>query len=164
MSTNQEQTQPTASRQQDQLLQARDQGLQQIENGMLRPHGKLWGMDVFSWYNPLVFELENTLSSFPAPVLWFGNESDILKLISENTDCLAHVKLLCTHDRAGFVLPENMLSEIETVLGTTELKDALDLIRGTKRSQGILLFTASGNDWKERKEAFEFFLDIHQTK
>jgi len=52
------------------LLKARVEGMHQLEKGSLRPHGKLWGMDVFSWYNPMRFELENVLSSFPSPVLW----------------------------------------------------------------------------------------------
>ena len=147
----------------NQLLQARDQSLQQVEKGMLRPHGKLWGMDVFSWYNPMVFELENTLSSFPAPVLWFGNEKDILTLLDENADSLSNVRLICAHDHAEFSLAGKGLETVESVLGTAQLKDGLGLIKGLKRNQGIFLFTASGIDWKERKEEFEFFLSLHQA-
>ncbi len=147
----------------EQLLQARDRNLQEVEKGSLRPHGKLWGMDIFSWYNPMVFELENTLSSFPAPVLWFGNAADVNKLLSENTDCLSNVRLICTHDHGGFSLPEHVFDQIESCLGTEQLKDALDLLKAVKRNQGILLFTASGEDWKERREAFEFFLSLHQS-
>lgn len=147
----------------DQLLQARDRNLQQVEKGSLRPHGKLWGMDVFSWYNPMVFELENTLSSFPAPILWFANAGDVSKLIAESADSLVNVRLLCTHDHAGFSLPETVFDEVESCLGAQELQDALELIKAVKRAHGILLFTASGADWKERRDAFEFFLNLHQA-
>ena len=146
----------------EQLLQARDRNLHQVEKGSLRPHGKLWGMDVFSWYNPLVFELENTLTSFPAPVLWFGNDSDVQKLLSENADPLYNVKLVCTHDQAQCSLPEAIFNQIETCVGARELEDALAMIKAVKKSQGILLFTASGEDWKKRKETFEAFLNLHQ--
>lgn len=146
-----------------QLLEAREQNLQHVERGSLRPHGKLWGMDVFSWYNPMVFELENTLTSFPAPVLWFANAADVTKLAQENESALANVRLICTHDDGGFSLPEHIFSSVESCMGTQALNDALALIRAVKRNQGILLFTASGEDWKSRRETFEFFLDIHQA-
>lgn len=146
-----------------QLLQAREAQLQQLENSSLRPHGKLWGMDVFSWYNPAVYELESTLSSFPAPVLWFGNASDVVRLFSEHSDQLGNIRLVCTHDHGGFSLPEEDFGQVESSIGSQSLDDALKLIRVVKKDKGILLFTASGEDWKARRDAFEFFLSIHQS-
>jgi hypothetical protein len=150
---------------QEQLLQARVQGLQQQERGSLRPHGKLWGMDVFSWYNPALGELENTMSSFPAPVLWLGNEKDILALFEMDHSALSNLHLVCTHDKGGFAqaFPVERMDSLPIVLGTKELRDALELMRALKEKHGVLLFTASGENWREVKAAFDFFLDLHQV-
>jgi len=147
---------------QEQLLQARNGSLQEGVAGMLRPHGKLWGMDVFSWYNPALFELENTLSCFPAPVLWIGNEMDIQELVRNNSGWVSNLSLICAHDAVALTLPAE--STIETTLGAGALKDALELLRTLKKSNGIFLFTASGDNWKEHQAEFEYFLEIHQTK
>jgi hypothetical protein len=146
----------------EQLLQARTRNLNEI--GILRPHGKLWGMDVFSWYNPTIFEIENTLASFPSPVIWFANEKSVLQLLDTTQNWLPNVKLVCIYDKGGFVLPNEVLDEIETVLGCKEIEDALDLIKVLKMKQGIFLFTASGEKWKEQRDSFESYLEIHQAK
>lgn len=151
---------------QEQLLAARSEGLQQQEAGSLRPHGKLWGMNVFSWYNPVLDELENTMTSFPAPVLWLGNEKEVLGLFDMDRTGLTNLHLVCTHDKGGFAqaFPVDRMDAIPVVLGTKELKDALELTRALKKKQGVLLFTASGENWREAKAQFDFFLDLHQVK
>jgi hypothetical protein len=147
----------------EQLLQARQQNLENQVVGTLRSHGKLWGMDVFSWYKPSLYELENTLSSFPAPICWFANENDVLNLLTEKTDWLSNVKLVCTYDKAGFKLPNQIMDYVETILGAAKIDDALNLLRATKKAQGILLFTSSGENWNLSKNTFEEFLSLHQN-
>jgi hypothetical protein len=39
------------------LLEARAEALKNAESQSLRPLGKLWGMDIFTWVNPSVYEL-----------------------------------------------------------------------------------------------------------
>jgi hypothetical protein len=149
---------------QKQLLDARKQSLDEQVIGLLRSHGKLWGMDVFSWNKPSLYELENTLSSFPAPICWFANESDILNLLKEETYWINNVKLICSYDKAGFKLPNKIMDSVDTVLGAADINDALYLLRSLKKSQGILLFTSSGENWSSSKQTFEAFLALHQGK
>ncbi len=146
----------------EQLLQARQEQLDNQLVGALRSHGKLWGMDVFTWYKPSLYELENTLSSFPAPIFWFANEEDILKLLKEETNWMSNLNLICSHDKAGFKLPNEVLDGVKTVIGTAKIEDAFELLKVFKKPQGILLFTSSGQDWHVAKEKFETFLSIHQ--
>lgn len=147
----------------NQLLEARENSLRSPEVGTLRSHGKLWGMDVFSWNKPSIYELENTLSSFPAPICWFSNAADIQKLLSEETYWMSNVKLLCAYDLAGFRLPADVFDSIESVLGTNNLEDSLELLHSLKKRNGILLFTSSGENWHETKNKFEAFLEINQN-
>lgn len=143
------------------LVNARAEGLEHIEKGSLRPHGKLWGMDVFSWYNPVAFELENTLLSFPAPILWLGNHIDIQQLFAENGSQLTNVKLVCVHDATTVEIADGHV--LEEIHAKADVKMTFELIRTVKRNTGILLFTASGKNWKVSKEEFEYFLHIHQS-
>lgn len=149
---------------QEQLLQARQQNLENQVIGALRSHGKLWGMDVFSWYKPSMYELENTLSSFPAPICWFANENDVLSLLKEEKYWMTNVKQICTYDKAGFKLPNEILDGIELILGSSEIDDALAILKAISKKQGILLFTSSGEDWHVSKNKFEAFLKENQTK
>jgi hypothetical protein len=147
----------------NQLLEARENSLRSAEVGSLRSHGKLWGMDVFSWNKPSIYELENTLSSFPAPICWFSNSEDIQKLLSEETYWMSNVKLLCAYDLAGFRLPANIFDSIDSVLGTNNIEDALELLPALKKRNGILLFTSSGENWHVAKNKFETFLELNQN-
>ena len=71
----------TTRKKEDQLLEARQEGLRNAENSSIRPHGKLWEMDVFSWYKPNIHVLANTIHAFPFPVIWVANSSDIIEAI-----------------------------------------------------------------------------------
>lgn len=144
---------------QEKLLKARQQNLENQVVSSLRSHGKMWGMDVFSWFKPSLYELENTLSSFPAPICWFANENDVVNLLKEETYWLVNVKLICTYDNAGFKLPNQVMDKVDTILGTEKIEDALDLVKTLKMKQGILLFTSSGENWNSFKLKFDEFLN-----
>lgn len=146
------------------MIQARTLQREEQVIGSLRSHGKLWGMDVFSWYKPSMYELENTLSSFPAPICWFANEQDVLRILREEKYWMTNVKTICTYDKAGFRLPNEVLDGIKTVLGSASMDDALDLLQSVSKKEGILLFTSSGENWHVSKNKFEAFLDEHQNK
>lgn len=148
----------------NQLLEARNRNLAQVEKSALRAHGKLWGMDIFSWYNPMTYEIENILNSFPTPVLWIANAEDISKLVSENTDCFSNLKMICCHDKANLSLSFEAMNLIETFFAANELDDVLKMLKTFKKENGILLFTSKGENWKKDKETFELFLDIKQNK
>ena len=148
----------------NQLLEARNRSLDQVEKSVLSAHGKLWRKDVFSWYNPMNYEIENILNSFPAPVLWIANAEDISKLIAENTDSFSNLKMICCHDKADLSLSFEAKNLIETFFATYDLDEVLKMLKTFRKENGILLFTSKGENWKKDKETFELFLEIHQDK
>ena len=81
--------------QRTQLLQAREEGLKSLQNGVLKPHGKLLGMDVFSWLNPDVHMLMNTLHSFPFPVIWIAQKMDWDALLNLDNTILSNLCSRC---------------------------------------------------------------------
>jgi hypothetical protein len=137
----------------DQLLQARQEQLDNKVLGTLRTHGKLWSVDVFSWYKPDVYELENTLSSFPAPIYWFNTQKEIDAILKEDTTWISNVKVLCVLDNENF-----QLSEVERTFGVNSIENALEVLEILATKKGILLFTCSTENWFEIKTKFENFI------
>jgi hypothetical protein len=147
----------------DRLLEARNEGLKNMKESTLRPHGKLWGMDVFSWYQPNVHVLSNTLHAFPFPIIWIGNVLDIFSVVNEDPSVCLQLNSVITFDETRFSLPIESMTKIKNFAGVNSLEDALKLLRSFKFKNAVLLFSASGDEWKEDKQTFESFLNIHQT-
>jgi hypothetical protein len=145
------------------LLEARSESLQQMKELTLRPHGKLWGMDVFSWYQPNVNLLANTLHSFPFPVLWIGNARDIVCTLEEDATVCDQLHAVITFDHSFFTVPYELASKIRNVAGVNNASDAFSLLKALKKKNAVLLFSATGENWKEEKEKFESFLNMHQA-
>jgi hypothetical protein len=147
----------------DRLLEARNEGLQNMKETTLRPHGKLWGMDVFSWYKPNIHILANTLHAFPFPVVWIGNRSDIFSTIEEDPSVCIQLNSIIAFDETQLILPSEKLSKIKNIAGVNSLQDAFRLLKYFQKKNAVLLFSASNEDWKKNKLEFEEFLSIHQT-
>jgi hypothetical protein len=147
----------------DRLLEARNEGLDNMKDSALRPHGKLWGMDVFSWYKPNVHILANTLHAFPFPVVWIGNVSDIFSVIKEDPTVCIQLNTIITFDEPRFILPSPEISKIKNIAGLYSLEDSFQFLKSFKKKNAVLLFSASDEDWKEKKLMFEDFLSLHQT-
>ena len=145
------------------LVEARKESLKQMHKTSIRPHGKLWGMDVFSWYQPNAELVVNTIHTFPFPVVWVGNSSDIKGTIALDHSICSHLNALLFHDSAKISLSVEEWLKTKTVASVSNLEDALRLLNSFKQKNTVLLFTASGDNWETQKELFENFLSIHQT-
>ena len=98
--------------------------------------------------------------------MFTGIVIDIGELIAvkPRAEGLRRLKIACTYDRAGFKLPNEVLDGVDTLLGSASMDDALDLLQAVSKKQGILLFTASGENWHLAKNKFEDFLSQNQSK
>jgi hypothetical protein len=152
----------TTRKKEDQLLEARQEGLKNAENSSIRPHGKLWEMDVFSWYKPNIHVLANTIHAFPFPVIWVANSSDIIEAIEEEETICSHLHAVLAFDNSKFVMDFPMNKGIKNVAGTNSVEHTLALINGLKQKNTILLFSASDENWQEEKLYFDVFLTQHK--
>jgi hypothetical protein len=145
-----------------QLAEARAENLiKQAEASSLRPHGKMWGMDIFSWYNPLTDDLLTLFQSFPAPITWIGNHSVIENLFKTDADSLVNLTVVCAHNQVEFALTNAMY--LEGIHGAENIKNAFDIVKARKQKNGIIFFTASGKDWMAQRDTFEYHLKIEQA-
>ena len=143
------------------LLQAREEALRNAEIRSLRPLGKLWGMDVFTWYDPNVYELSATLQTFPFPVFWLGTEKQVSELASVDPEVMRGLSWIAQFDNPQLRVPGDVMAPVPLITATETLEDALIVLNGVKQSRHILLFTVSGNEWKTKMELFEAFVKLH---
>ena len=146
----------------DRLLEARKEGLRQFHETSMRPHGKLWGMDVFSWSNPNASLISNTLHSFPFPVIWIGNGSTIINAISEEEDVLANLHSIIAYDFNVFNLKDEWLSKVKNCAGTETVEQTFEFLKMFKAPQTVLMFTAAGDNQEENTKVFEDYLKLVQ--
>ena len=112
--------------------------LRNVKKSSMRAHGKLKGIDVFTWMQPEQNALVNFINSLPTGIIWVGNPAEIEAVFSSNPLILPKFQSIFSYgeNRTGFML-ENEFADIQDVLNglITELK-----------SPGTLLFTCIEND------------------
>ena len=112
--------------------------LRKVKKSNLRAHGKLKGIDVFTWMQPEQSALVNFINSIPTSIIWIGNPAEIEAVLSSHPLIMQKFQSIFSYgqNRTGFML-ENEFADIQDVLNglMTELK-----------SPGTLLFTCTEND------------------
>lgn len=146
------------------LLEARGEALKAAERQSLRPLGKLWGMDVFTWYDPKVGELSATIATFPFPVFWLGNARLVKELAQVDPAVMRTLTWCGQYDDAQLQLPADVLAPMPLVTATETLEDALEIVRHIRQNRHILLFTVSGNEWKTKLADFEAFVKLNSNR
>lgn len=155
--------QNTSLKKDEQLLQARQEALHKAESTSIRPHGKFWEMDVFSWFTPDIQHLATTIQAFPFPVIWIGNSAVMQEVIALDQSITTQLHAVFATDNARFAVDLTEKSWIRTITGTNAIEDALALIKGVKQKNTVLLFTASDEDWQHSKLVFEEFLKTNRS-
>lgn len=142
-----------------QLLQARERGLQEAsEVHSMRAHGKILGMDAFSWHNPELDNLITVINSFPFAVHWVGPHDQIKRCLQESPELAYNIQSIIIYDNVSFQLDRELLSTILNVACVEKAEDALVLLKGIHRSKNIFLFTTEiGQD--ESRNAFNDFIE-----
>ena len=121
----------------------------------MRAHGKLKGMDVFSWMQPDQQALVNFMTAIPTSILWVANPAEIEAVLTDHPDEILNKFqgiLSYGENRTGFML-ENEFDNIEVVLNAlmSELK-----------TNGTLLFTCTENDSEYVSMKINAFLNLVQ--
>jgi hypothetical protein len=143
------------------ILQARKEGLLKAGDSSMQSHGKLWGMDVFSWLNPKPAVLSATMDSFPFPIFWissFPERNEVMDLNIALTNKI-HFSLILD----DYTLVDATSSGVE-IASVSNLNEAFDQIRRLKIKPSILLFTYSKSDWEYQKKCFNDYLSMAQVK
>jgi hypothetical protein len=143
------------------ILQARKEGLLKAGDSSMLSHGKLWGMDVFSWVNPKPAVLSATMDSFPFPIFWISSSLERNEVLKVNIELNAKIHFSVLLDSENST---NDLLVLNNGVVVTTLNEAFDQINTLKIKPSILLFTYSKSDWEYQKNRFNDYLSMAQVK
>jgi hypothetical protein len=143
------------------ILQARKEGLLKAGDSSMQSHGKLWGMDVFSWVNPKPAVLSATMDSFPFPIFWISSSLERNEVLKVNIELNAKIHFSVLLDSENST---NDLLVLNNGVVVTTLNEAFDQINTLKIKPSILLFTYSKSDWEYQKNRFNDYLSMAQVK
>ena len=148
----------------EQLVHLRQETIPFGASGGLRSLGKLWGMDVFSWHEPYIGILCNTIHSFPFPVIWLGGKNEVTAALNEDEQLLSNLHSIITTDSTSFTLDVNWISTLRNYVGTGSVTDALEMLKVVKAPKKVLLFTSSGEHSLELRKEFETYVKLVQVQ
>lgn len=144
----------------EQLLQARKEGLKQAQQvNSMQAHGKVLGMDTFSWMNPQIDMLATLLSSFPFSILWVGTYVQIQNCLKMYPDLSGNIETILIHNSTSLDLDINTLKKIKTIACVDGMENALDLVKTMKLKKGVFIYTDENEEALKGKQIFEDFVN-----
>ena len=145
----------------DKLLQSREQGLQEaIQVNSMRAHGKVLGMDTFSWANPQIDALASALTSFPFPIIWIGCEKQIKECLNNYPELSNAIETLLIQNTSELNLDQTVMKNVKNIVCIEGTKYALELMKTMKKEKCVFLFTTEGQEAKNDKKEFEQFISL----
>lgn len=149
------QKQPHSESVATQLKQARNAGLEELNtNFALCPHGKVAGMDVFSWVNPDIDALNATIASMPYKVIWAATTDQATALWKLNGDALKSIETLVIYN-SGQVYTEKWFAAFKNVLCVQGADHALFLLDKIRKPERTFIWSLPQNNWSEVKTLLE---------
>ena len=147
----------------EQLLQARKEGLKQAQQvDSMQAHGKVLGMDTFSWMNPQVDMLATLLSSFPFSILWVGTYRQIQSCLKMYPELSENIETILIHNSSSMVLDKTALQKIKTIACVDGMENALDLVKTMRLKKGVFIYTDEHEEALKGKQIFEDFVNQYR--
>ena len=144
---------------QEDLLRARKEGLENWrEQTSMKAHGKVYGMDTFSWQNPPIEGLINVISSFPFSVLWLTRYSNAKEGLELNLGLHRKLNTLIIYDETKVSIAPEILSEVDTIMNVNSVNDALTFVKEVNKDKMVFLFTSHGKSAISEMKSFENWL------
>lgn len=147
----------------EQLLQAREEGLkhaQQVDS--MQAHGKVLGMDTFSWMNPHVDNLATLLISFPFSILWVGTLKQIEKSLKLYPELSGNIETILIHDSSKMLDNKAALEKINNIACVDGMESALNFVKAMKLHKGVFIYTDEQNTSGRDSSAFEQFVNEYR--
>ena len=140
------------------LIEKRREDINSALNSSIRPQGKWHGLDVFSWHNPLNFELESTICAFPFPVILVCYDYNDIKRTMQT---ISFQEWVCS-----CILIDSQIingDDLDGVVVVPDLNVLSDKLLGFK-AKGILLFLYYDQLGMDKFEGFVNYQKRHIVK
>ena len=144
----------------DSIIKARKEGLLKATDSSMQSHGKLWGIDVFSWINPKPAVLAATMESFPFPIIWMSSLAEKEPVLLTNPILLDKIHFAIEINSDGSQDDNGLINHSNV----NSVSEAFTVIQQIKIKPSILLFTYANSDWEYQKNRFIDYLSLAQVK
>ncbi|MCH2223951.1 MAG: hypothetical protein MK066_04210 [Crocinitomicaceae bacterium] len=142
----------------ERLLGARQEGLREIQNnGSVKAHGKVLGMDTFSWVNPDMDGLSRMIGSMPNASVWVTEFKQVEWLVRNYPELVKGIHAVVIFDSIEDGAAD-WLDDLRSVAFTQGVSDSLMFLNALESEGMSFFFTISGEKWRGRKEEFESYL------
>jgi len=146
----------------EQLLDARKTGLNEAQQvNAMQVHGKVLGMDVFSWVNPQIDMLSTFLNSLPFSMVWAGNHDQIKWCLEEFPGLVSKMEIVIVCDSATLNIDSSVLDKTSKVVCIEGAEHALEFVKAMKRAKSALLFTTNGANAQDEIAIFDQFIRLY---
>lgn len=142
-----------------QLLQARKEALDRMNRTPMRPHGKVLGKDLFTWFDYQIEDLVSTLTSFPYPIHWIAKKADVEAAFGLSKDLAEKMETIALYDSAKFEIDNQFADQITNCISTDSMEGTLSMMRAIEQSKSVLLITGEMSDWQNNKQHIEAFIE-----
>ncbi len=147
----------------EQLLDARKTGLNEAQQvNAMQVHGKVLGMDAFSWVNPQMDMLATFLNSLPFSMVWAANHDQIKWCLEQFPGLVSKLETVIVCDNATLNVDASVLDKITTVVCIEGTEDAMEFVKATKRAKAAFLFTTNGANAHDEIAIFNEFIRLYK--
>jgi len=141
------------------LLELRKEGKKEaFAINAMQAHGKIMGMDTFSWINPNMDQLSSTLTSFPFRIIWISTQQQLKNCLAIEKTLSKNIETIILHDKTTSEFNENDFFSIKNIIAVQNTKEALQLLSAVKKEKCAFLFSSEGSNAKNDKQEFEKFI------
>lgn len=141
------------------LVQSRREGLRELnEASAMKAHGKVAGMDSFSWSNPDVDSLANFIATMPFEVIWVARCEQLREFGELHDALLEKVHTVVLYDQVERNSSMTWMRNVRNVAFVEGAGNALQFMHALKKSGAVFLFTSCGQSDRDDFQKFEIFL------
>ncbi len=141
------------------LLELRREGKKDaLAINAMQAHGKIMGMDTFSWINPNMDQLSSALASFPFRIIWISTQQQLKKCLAIETTLSKNIETIILHDKTTSELNEIDFFSIKNIIAVENTKEALQLLSAVRKEKCAFLFSTEGHTAQNDKQEFEKFI------
>ena len=145
----------------EQLLHSREEGLKDaLQINSMCAHGKILGMDTFSWINPQIDNLASALSSFPFDIIWLGSHSHFQDCLKIEPELSKLIQTIIIHDNPELNFDAKHMNDIQNVICLEGINASLELIKTMKKEKCVFFFSTTGENAQNDKIQFEDFISL----
>lgn len=123
-------------------------------------HGKLLGMDTFSWIDPQVDKLATVIQSFPFKVLWVGSQEQISLCMEHYPELADSIEAIIVYDQPAEESNNEIHKGLIKSVGSDGIMEALKLATSLKIKKRVFLITLNKAVAREQKLKLEQFISL----